>query len=60
MTETVSPPASEIKDIFDRIAPVYDRLNDRLSFGQHRIWKKMAVKWSEAKDRRQCSRSLLW
>jgi len=49
MTETVSPAASEIKAIFDRIAPIYDRLNDRLSFGQHRIWKKMAVKWSEVK-----------
>ena len=41
--------SSEIQGIFDRIAPVYDRLNDRLSFGQHRIWKMMAVKWSEAK-----------
>lgn len=49
MTE-VAPSAQEIKDIFDRIAPVYDRLNDRLSFGQHRIWKLMAVKWSEAKS----------
>ena len=48
MTE-VTPSASEIKTIFDRIAPVYDRLNDRLSFRQHRIWKLMAVKWSEAK-----------
>ncbi|MEL6439722.1 MAG: bifunctional demethylmenaquinone methyltransferase/2-methoxy-6-polyprenyl-1,4-benzoquinol methylase UbiE [Cyanobacteria bacterium J06621_8] len=48
MTET-SPSAQEIQTIFDRIAPVYDRLNDRLSFGQHRIWKLMAVKWSEAK-----------
>ncbi|MEN9869881.1 MAG: hypothetical protein RLZZ171_864 [Cyanobacteriota bacterium] len=49
MTKTVPPEASQIKAIFDRIAPVYDRLNDRLSFGQHRIWKLMAVKWSEAK-----------
>ena len=49
MTETASPAAAEIRAIFDRIAPVYDRLNDRLSFGQHRIWKLMAVKWSEAK-----------
>lgn len=37
---------SEIQEIFDRIAPVYDELNDRLSFGQHRIWKRMAVKWA--------------
>ena len=48
MTEA-TPSASQIQTIFDRIAPVYDRLNDRLSFGQHRIWKLMAVKWSEAK-----------
>jgi demethylmenaquinone methyltransferase/2-methoxy-6-polyprenyl-1,4-benzoquinol methylase len=48
MDETSSPPASEIQGIFDRIAPVYDKLNDRLSFGQHRIWKMMAVKWSGA------------
>ncbi|GAB4543233.1 MAG: bifunctional demethylmenaquinone methyltransferase/2-methoxy-6-polyprenyl-1,4-benzoquinol methylase UbiE [Pleurocapsa sp.] len=44
-------PPSEIKAIFDRIAPVYDQLNHQLSLGQHRIWKMMAVKWSEAKDK---------
>jgi demethylphylloquinol methyltransferase len=41
--------ASDIRAIFDRIAPVYDSLNDSLSLGLHRIWKQMAVKWSEAK-----------
>ena len=40
---------NQIRAIFDRIAPVYDRLNDWLSLGQHRIWKEMTVKWSEAK-----------
>lgn len=48
MTEA-DPTPQEIKAIFDRIAPIYDRLNDRLSWGQHRIWKKMTVKWSEVK-----------
>lgn len=48
MTDT-TPAATEIKAIFNNIAPVYDQLNDRLSFGLHRIWKLMAVKWSEAK-----------
>jgi demethylmenaquinone methyltransferase/2-methoxy-6-polyprenyl-1,4-benzoquinol methylase len=37
-----------VKTLFDRIAPVYDRLNDWFSLGQHRIWKMMAVKWSQA------------
>lgn len=35
--------------LFNRIAPVYDNLNDLLSLGQHRVWKRMAVSWSGAK-----------
>jgi demethylmenaquinone methyltransferase/2-methoxy-6-polyprenyl-1,4-benzoquinol methylase len=45
---------TEIQKIFDRIAPVYDRLNDLLSLGQHRIWKQMAVKWSQAQPGDTC------
>lgn len=41
--------ASARQTLFNRIAPVYDELNDRLSFGQHWVWKQMAVKWSGAK-----------
>ena len=40
--------SNQVRAIFDRIAPVYDQLNDWLSLGQHRIWKRMAVKWSHA------------
>ena len=43
--KTLTSP-SDVQKIFDCIAPEYDQLNDRLSFGQHRIWKLMAVKWS--------------
>lgn len=39
------PTASDIQTIFNRIAPVYDELNDRLSFGMHHVWKLMTVKW---------------
>ncbi len=45
---------NEIRAIFNRIAPVYDQLNDWLSLGQHRIWKEMAVKWSKAKQGDTC------
>jgi demethylmenaquinone methyltransferase/2-methoxy-6-polyprenyl-1,4-benzoquinol methylase len=41
--------AAEVRSLFDRIAPVYDELNNTLSFGQHQIWKLMAVKWAEPK-----------
>lgn len=44
--EDPSPAAPEIRALFDRIAPVYDRFNDRLSLGQHRLWKQMAVDWA--------------
>ncbi|MDX2229850.1 MAG: bifunctional demethylmenaquinone methyltransferase/2-methoxy-6-polyprenyl-1,4-benzoquinol methylase UbiE [Leptolyngbyaceae cyanobacterium bins.349] len=46
--------SDSVRVLFDRIAPVYDQLNDWLSLGQHRIWKKMAVKWSGAKPGDTC------
>lgn len=45
---------SEIQAIFNNIAPVYDNLNDWLSLGQHRVWKLMSVKWSQAKTGDTC------
>lgn len=44
------PSETDIQQIFDRIAPVYDRFNDLLSLGQHRIWKKMALRWCEPRQ----------
>jgi demethylphylloquinol methyltransferase len=41
--------STDIQDIFNRIAPVYDRLNNDLSLGIHWVWKQMAVSWSGAK-----------
>lgn len=38
---------TEIQQLFNRIAPKYDQLNQWLSLGQHRLWKKMAVRWCE-------------
>lgn len=49
MTDPTWHSATEIQEIFNRIAPVYDQLNNALSFGQHRIWKLMTVKWSQPK-----------
>lgn len=48
------PTATDIQGIFNRIAPVYDELNHRLSFGLHRIWKRMAVRWSGASTGHTC------
>ena len=48
------PEATEIQALFNRIAPAYDTLNDGLSLGQHRVWKQMAVKWSDAQSGDRC------
>lgn len=37
------------QDLFNTISPIYDELNDVLSLGLHRVWKRMAVRWSRAK-----------
>jgi ubiquinone/menaquinone biosynthesis methyltransferase len=34
-----------VEQLFDAIAPRYDQLNDLLSLGLHRIWKRQAVAW---------------
>jgi demethylmenaquinone methyltransferase/2-methoxy-6-polyprenyl-1,4-benzoquinol methylase len=54
MINDSSKTSYKIRDIFDRIAPVYDQLNDWLSLGQHWIWKEMTVKWSAAKPGDTC------
>lgn len=46
MNSTAPIPAQDIQTLFNRIAPAYDRLNDQLSLGLHRVWKQMAVKWA--------------
>ncbi len=50
----MTPSASDIRNLFNRIAPVYDQLNNGLSLGQHRVWKLMTVKWSNPQPGNTC------
>jgi demethylmenaquinone methyltransferase/2-methoxy-6-polyprenyl-1,4-benzoquinol methylase len=34
-----------VRELFETVAPRYDRLNDLLSLGGHRLWKRQAVAW---------------
>ncbi|PIN09758.1 hypothetical protein CDL12_17656 [Handroanthus impetiginosus] len=52
-TRTILRPvmcAAERQALFNRIAPVYDNLNDLFSLGRHRVWKRMTVSSSGAKE----------
>ncbi|MBL0122071.1 MAG: bifunctional demethylmenaquinone methyltransferase/2-methoxy-6-polyprenyl-1,4-benzoquinol methylase UbiE [Betaproteobacteria bacterium] len=35
--------ASRVRDVFKSVAPSYDLMNDLMSGGMHRLWKKFAV-----------------
>jgi len=46
--DSAAQKTAERRNLFNNIAPQYDLINDWLSLGQHRIWKRMTVKWSKA------------
>jgi len=46
--------STDIQAIFNRIAPVYDRMNNDLSLGIHWVWKQMTVSWSGARSGDTC------
>lgn len=48
------PTAQTVRQLFDRIAPVYDDFNQQLSLGLHKVWKQMAVDWSGAQPGQRC------
>lgn len=52
--DSLTPSARKIRDLFDRIAPVYDDFNQQLSLGLHRVWKQMAVEWAGAAKGKIC------
>ena len=54
LSSPTQPEADRIKQLFDRIAPKYDQLNQDLSFGLHQVWKQMAVRWSGASTGMNC------
>jgi demethylmenaquinone methyltransferase/2-methoxy-6-polyprenyl-1,4-benzoquinol methylase len=41
--------AERVEDLFETIAPQYDRINDLQSFGMHRAWKRRLVGMAEVK-----------
>jgi demethylmenaquinone methyltransferase/2-methoxy-6-polyprenyl-1,4-benzoquinol methylase len=44
LTRHGSPePPERVRQLFERIAPSYDPLNDLLSLGQHRLWKRQTL-----------------
>lgn len=42
----VSEKASRVREVFDSVANKYDLMNDLMSFGIHRLWKRQAIELS--------------
>jgi demethylmenaquinone methyltransferase/2-methoxy-6-polyprenyl-1,4-benzoquinol methylase len=41
--------SEKVNDLFDAIAPRYDRINDLQSFGLHRLWKRQLIRLANPK-----------
>lgn len=54
MTNTYYQPgehrAERVEDLFETIAPQYDRINDLQSFWMHRAWKRRLVRMADVKS----------
>lgn len=42
--------AGMVRGVFDSVADKYDLMNDLMSFGIHRIWKRLAIALSHVRD----------
>ena len=41
----VDEKTSLVRDVFDSVAPRYDLMNDLMSLGVHRLWKRAMINW---------------
>ena len=46
----VNKKAEHVGDVFHSVAKEYDLMNDAMSFGMHRLWKKMLIELSELSE----------
>jgi demethylmenaquinone methyltransferase/2-methoxy-6-polyprenyl-1,4-benzoquinol methylase len=46
----VNKKAEHVGDVFHSVAEEYDLMNDAMSFGMHRLWKKMLIELSELSE----------
>ena len=42
----VADKVRHVRDVFDSVADNYDLMNDAMSFGIHRLWKRFAINMS--------------
>jgi len=44
---------NKVGDVFRSVAGSYDRMNDAMSLGMHRLWKKIAIDLTHARPGQQ-------
>ena len=40
----------KVKEVFDNVSDSYDLMNDLMSFGIHRIWKRIAIEMASIRS----------
>ena len=46
----VNKKAGHVGEVFHSVAEEYDLMNDAMSFGMHRVWKKILIELSELSE----------
>ena len=46
----ISEKAKKVAEVFHSVASKYDLMNDLMSFGVHRLWKRFAVHWAQVRQ----------
>ena len=44
MADSSKPKQEHVHDVFQQIAPNYDRMNNIISFNRHKAWRKFAMR----------------
>ena len=52
-TVAVDEKAGKVADVFHSVAAKYDVMNDLMSFGVHRLWKRITIDMSGARPGNQ-------
>ena len=60
MNQVLQQKKGLVKDVFNKVSEKYDIMNDLMSFGIHRIWKKNLIQMMNPSEKKKTNRCCMW
>ena len=60
MNQVLQQKKGFVKDVFNKVFKKYDLMNDLMSLGIHRIWKKNLIQMMNPSNKKKAYRCCLW